>query len=123
MTPDEVVTVKEHLKKIIELEFKNILTRLDSMDRAISKSEKAIEDKLKDYPEQFVRIAAMTEIKAEIQILSAEMDKRLGEMNVAIQKMDNLRANINGRLFALGAGGLILITALEFVNHYVFKVR
>ena len=74
-----------------------------------------------------VDIAEKTElasktIEEKTSTIKDNSDLKFSAMERRVQEVENLRSNINGRLWALGVGGTVLIFVLEFLIKYVWKV-
>lgn len=102
-----------------KVELISIMISKTEEDRPIPRIEyslqhRALEDKVSQN---------MKDYAISIEILRKDTETKFEKIDEKTQELQNLRANINGRLWALGVGGAIAIVVTQFMIHYVFKIH
>ena len=124
------VPLQEFVEKLFD-------ARISAMEKAVDVAKITMESRLEGMNE--FRAALTTQastflprteyalqhlaLEDKIEIAKNQYAKDHRELEKKIEGLENLRSNINGRLWAMGVGGVILLTIFEVMLHYVLGIH
>jgi hypothetical protein len=128
LTRAEYVSLREYIE-----------CKIEAIESMMNESRRLMENRMEGFPSQFalkseanVFLATNKEIKDKLDLLLSRREyevqhqilvDKIDAMESRVKDTELLRSNINGRLWALGVGGAVLIAVFEFIIHYVLKIH
>ncbi len=124
------VPLQEHLEKLFD-------ARITAMEKAVGVAKETMESRLEGMNEFRAALTSQASTflpRSEYGLQHAALENKIDtaqkqyesshrDLERKIEKLENLRSNINGRLWALGVGGTVLVIVVEFLIHYVLKMH